>query len=59
MYFSEYGYLQPICNRSYLTGPWKYLSSAYGSDGTLYDVVIQDGYPCKLAYTLINPYEEV
>lgn len=53
MYFSEYGNLEHIDREKYLAEPWKYLCSAEGEDGELYDIVIQGDYPCKLAYTTI------
>ena len=53
MYFSGYGELEYIEREKYLAEPWKYLRSAEGTDGELYDIVIQGDYPCKLAYTVI------
>ena len=37
----------------YYADAWKYLRSAEGEDGELYDIVIKGDYPCELRYTTI------
>lgn len=53
MYFSDYGELEWIETAQYLAEPWKYLRSVEGTDGKMYDIVIQEDYPCELRYTTI------
>ena len=53
MYFEEYGELEWLEAADYYADAWKYLRSAEGEDGELYDIVIKGDYPCELRYTTI------
>ena len=53
MYFEGYGELEWLEPHDYYASAWKYLRSAEGEDGELYDIVIIGDYPCELRYTTI------
>jgi len=53
MHFSDYGILEWLDTEQYFAEPWQYLRSAEGADGEMYDIVIQEEYPCELRYTNI------
>ena len=53
MYFEDYGELEWLEPSEYYASAWKYLRSAEGEDGELYDIVIMGDYPCELRYTTI------
>lgn len=53
MYFTDYGPLEWLEPKEYYAEPWKYLRTAEGADGEMYDIVIQEDYPCELRYTNI------
>ena len=41
MYFSDYGFLTWLEPQQYFAEPWRYLRSAEGEDGQMYDIVFQ------------------
>lgn len=52
-YFEGYGELEWLEPKDYYAAAWKYLRSAEGADGEMYDIVIMWDYPCELRYTTI------
>lgn len=52
-YFEGYGELEWLEPKDYYAAAWKYLRSAEGADGEMYDIVIMGDYPCELRYTTI------
>ena len=52
-YFEGYGELEWLELKDYYAAAWKYLRSAEGADGEMYDIVIMGDYPCELRYTTI------